>query len=235
MKNSDIFSEFAIRILKDLFEAFPTSARFPKDQYLGAVLSLPENPVTNDHWGKGIYVGPDMSWALGPNAKATEWARFDWTSCLKEAEEAIGRPLTDEELRKLNADGVRPYTDEERRLVSDWKAEVAVYTETREQQETKESILIGTLQFLVNEGFVRIIDRAHRPGQALQPVDVAIERNLEALRFSLTSKGFIHLNRRGPLASGSFYDAIKSYVADKSVDAFAGAAAASILSPFLNG
>jgi hypothetical protein len=68
-----------------------------------------------------------------------------------------------------------------------------------------------------------------------QPRDVLIERAINRLRFSLTNKGYVHLSKKPPLGKESIYSDMKAYVADKSVDAVAGAGAASILSVLLGG
>jgi hypothetical protein len=114
-----------------------------------------------------------------------------------------------------------------------WKSKVRDYRETLEAQKHKKAVFTGTLQFLVNEGYVRLIDLPAYADKKLKPSDMLIKKSVASLELCLTNKGYIHLNKKPPISKDSVYDSIKSHVANKSVDVFTQLGAGSILSAFL--
>jgi len=238
MDNKEIFAEFAIMVLKDLFDSFPVAVGLDKTAHLGGVVSFPDQPFQS-HFGvsgTGIYVGPDCSWewCMSNEERQEYWEKYHWELCLKDTESLLKRNLSENERDKLLGDGIRPYSDSESEQLKKWRSRVKDYKETHEQQKHKEKVYIGTVQFLVNEGYIRFVDLPKQPNKKLQLSDILIERAFKSLRFMLTNKGYVHMNKKPPMGKGSLYDSMRSYVTDKAVDAFAGAGAGSLLTVFLS-
>lgn len=237
MRNKTIFEEFAVLVLKELCDSFPIPIKLDNAKHLEEVIDYPEQPFVS-HFGipgNGVYVGPDFEWVFDDTQRNELWGKYDWNRCINDTEALINRALTDKERTALLEQGVRPYSDLETELISEWRKKIEKFNEDSAQLKNKESIYTGTIQFLVHEGYVRIMDLPEFVDKKIQPPDVLIERALERLKFSLTNKGYVHLNRTAPLSKSSVYDGMKAYVADKSVDALMGAGAGSLLSLFLGG
>jgi hypothetical protein len=241
MDNKDVFAEYAVLVLKELFDSFPVAIRFNKEEHLGKATFYPAAPFEIFTGFRtmvtGIYIGPDRGcrdFCVNEKEEKIKWNNFDWESCQKEAESLLQRELLDQEKADLLLDGVRPYTACESQQLKEWRAKIKTFEESCDQQKLKENIYFGTVQFLVSEGYIRIVDIPERINMKKQPSDVMIEKTFNILRFVLTNKGYIHMNRQPPVGEGSLYDIMKSYVANKTVDAFAGAGAGTLLTVFLS-
>lgn len=232
MNNRELFAEFSILVLKDLYDLFPIPNSLDKERHIGFTVGYPEPPI-DSHFGipgAGVYVGPDLAWVFDEEQQRKIWGSYNWDKCLESVQSLLQRALTSEETRRLLDYGVRPYTAEEKTKLEKWKMESDDYNESMDQYKSKEKVYLGSIQFLVNENYIRIKDIRKIDGKEAQNPDILIEQSFDRLQFILTSKGYIRLSKKPPLGPGSIYDGMKAYIKDKSVDAFAGAGASAILS-----
>lgn len=237
MKNDELFAEFAIIILKELYESFPIPMNMDKKEHLGAVVDYPVNPFgVYGMLDIGIDVRPDCEWGKGfhKDADIKLWDDSKWAAVINEAETLLGRPLSAEEKDRLLAEGIRPFTETEKEQISIWRNEYENAREENYQYKHKESVYLGTVQFLVHEGFIRIIDIPVFTDKKVQPADVRIQKGFDTLKFALTNKGYVLLNKKPPLGKQSIYEGMKTFLAHKSIDAFTQAGASSILGALLN-
>lgn len=83
MKNKDLFAEFAVLILKELFDSFPIAITLDKERHLGDVIDYPEQPVRSylGFPGAGVYVGPNLDFVFDEKQRQELWSCYDWESC----------------------------------------------------------------------------------------------------------------------------------------------------------
>jgi hypothetical protein len=228
MKNIDIFTEFTFRVLSDLYVSFPVPVRIDVDNYAGEVIAYPDAPQFPSH---GLYPGGVLitdeveckKTKIEPPANDFPGFAFqesDWSDCIIPVEEYVGRKLNEDEINGLIRYGVRPYTTSEYKQIQEWKDECNSRNETSEERRLKASIFVSSVQFLVKEGFVRYMDLPTRVNAIECPQDVLVNNSLPQLRFTLTSKGIMQLNKKDPVGGGqSLFIRIGNHIKDNSTSA----------------
>lgn len=226
MKNISLFNQYLIQILDQLYDSFPVPCTIEIDKIVGSVelFHFPPDPVYN-------YCGPDMSWTGFLTADSDEWQQFPWQKTVVQVEELLGRSLLEPEIDKLITSGMRPLTETEMLARANWEKELHRIAEFRttqiqslEERDFKKDILIATLQFMVNERLIRLVDSRPHSAQSTAELssDLLIARSVSSLKFVLTSQGFAALNiqfKGGKFTKGlSGNQAIKKVLAEKIAD-----------------
>jgi hypothetical protein len=246
MKNNEMFSIYCANILTDLFDAFPLAIPLSIEEHVGSVSLVDvERPqiveeTTMGRHRMGVFVGPAIPLRpLGPFdflgsrlPSAADLAadeeydlkiknirdKFDWGQLVITTRALIERDLTEAERDTLVNTGYRPYTPTELEVIERWELEVDNYFETRDDLEKKKNIYKGTLKFLVNEEYIRIVD-----GNAISVLngdsfDKAISLMPERLSFVVTEKAYIGLSKKLPSSKLTVYEGMIRFGSGKGLD-----------------
>lgn len=89
-----------------------------------------------------------------------------------------------------------PDTSAELTEIEEWKKSRLAHSETAQQFENKRRVYLGTLQFLSNEGLIRIVEKRQND-RSLHPTDdPRINSQSATLLFVLTGRALMQLNMR---------------------------------------
>lgn len=232
MDNIDLFNHYAIRVIGTLYENFPCYLAINIDAVAEPLLDMPPKPIETTFMDRGVYVGPDLSWAIGQEQIDAELKKFNWTQTIKGVEALLGRELTGSELADLKSGEGRPLSENEKAALKKWENECAAWRNNRSSTEHERYILIETTKYLVHEGLIRHHQLPTRLSYSGEPIDVLIDQHFGALKFALTAQGCSRMLRKDPLSRQSqpIAKRVLAYIGNKGADVATGSASGVITS-----
>ncbi|MDD2685691.1 MAG: hypothetical protein PHY62_05995 [Gallionella sp.] len=221
MSNIELFNEYFLQILGKLEDCFPIPTQLDSKEFVGSV----EIEHLKPYWQGEVVFDQELRWYMGGELHK-KLSMYEWKSVEEVIAQLIGRSLSPIEIERLHTSGMRPLTSSECMEQTAWEERAQNRKLAQDEIDERRKIFIGTIMFLVAEGYVRLIDgEAVPPDEWHLPIDWRIKNHQLKNHYVLTARGFTQVSKYikdGRLGEGeTWIQKARNYIGGKSLDASA--------------